>query len=248
MGAVLSWLSRAGTVEGRRLLIGCALDDGVNTDTVPIVGLEWGVGGAPLALLLEGGGRKLFRQVADGAVVDARPGAPLVAAIEAARTPAELAERGERRELVQAGVNPDRLGSTEDRRAVLALCPNLAARRVPPAEVRRAAHLALRAGGQAENARSGARLFREVFALCRDAGVAALFLAVLAPRRRAFTHWQPVRSYDPDRAALRAKANRRCAGLTHRSLIASIRRGVDCPAACPGAVRRHPTCRCKAPA
>lgn len=112
MGAVLSWLSRAGTVEGRRLLIGCALDDGVNTDTVPIVGLEWGVGGAPLALLLEGGGRKLFRQVADGAVVDARPGAPLVAAIEAARTPAELAERGERRELVQAGVNPDRLGRT----------------------------------------------------------------------------------------------------------------------------------------
>ncbi len=172
MAAALSWLARVGPAEGRRLLIGCELDDGESADTVPIVGLEWGAGAAPLALLLEGGGRKLFKQVAGGAVVDGRPGAPLVAAIEAARTPAELAERAERRELVQAGVNPDRLGGTENRRAILALCRRIAAGSLPSAEVRRAAYLALRAGGDAEKARSGARLFREVFALCRESGSA----------------------------------------------------------------------------
>jgi len=170
MEAVLSWLSRVGPEEGRRLLIGCALDDGDSADAVPIVGVEWGSGATPLALSLEAGGRKLFRQVAGGAVVDGRPGAPLIAAIEAARTPAELAERVERRELVQAGVNPDRLDGAVDRRAVMALCRCLAARNVPPAEVRRAAYLALRAGEDAEKARSGARLFRAVFALCREAG------------------------------------------------------------------------------
>ncbi len=172
MGAVLAWLGRVGPEEGRRLLAGCALDDGESEDALPIAGLEWGPGSAPLALLLEGGGRKLFRQVAGGVVVDARPGAPLVAAIEAARTPGELAELAERRELVRAGVNPDSLGSTEDRRAVLALHRSLADGSVPPAEVRRAAYLALRAGGRAETGRWGARLFREVFALCRNAGSA----------------------------------------------------------------------------
>ncbi len=172
MGAVVSWLSRVGRAAGQRLLIGCALDDGESEDTIAIIGLEWGAGAAPLALLLEGGGRRLFRQVAGGVVVDARPGAPLVAAVDAARTPAELAERAERRELVKAGVNPDRLGGTEDRRAVLALCRQLAARSPPSTEVRRAAYLALRAGGQAENARAGARLFRLAFTLCREAGMA----------------------------------------------------------------------------
>jgi hypothetical protein len=172
MGVALAWLSRVGPDEARRLLVGCALDDGESEDALPIVGLEWGLGSAPLALLLEGGGRKLFRQVAGGAVVDARPGAPLVAAIEAARTPGELAELAERRVLVRSGVNPDSLGSTEDRRAVLALYRSLAAGSVPPAEVRRAAYLALRAGGRAETGRWGARLFREVFALCRNAGFA----------------------------------------------------------------------------
>ncbi|HTB48072.1 MAG TPA: hypothetical protein VK741_30930 [Acetobacteraceae bacterium] len=172
MEAVLAWLGRVRPEEGRRLLAGCALDDGESEDALPIAGLEWGPGAAPLALLLEGGGRKLFPQVAGGVVVDARPGAPLVAAIEAARTPGELAELAERRELVRAGVNPDSLGSTEDRRAVLALHRSLAAGRVPPAEVRRAAYLALRAGGRAETGRWGARLFREVFALCRNAGSA----------------------------------------------------------------------------
>ncbi len=172
MGTVLAWLSRVGPEAGRRLLIGCALDDGKSDNALPIVGLEWGAEAAPLALLLEGGGRKLFRQVAGGAVVDARPGTPLIAAIAAARTPAELAERAERRELVQAGVNPDRLGGTEDRRAVLALCRCLAIRSLPPPEVRRTAYLALRAGGQLENARTGARLFGEALALCRDAGMA----------------------------------------------------------------------------
>jgi hypothetical protein len=172
IGAVLSWLPRVGPDEGQRLLIGCALDDGDSADAVPIVGLDWGVGTAPLALLLEGGQRKLFRQVAGGVVVDARPGAPLLAAIEAARTPAELAEKAERRELVQAGVNPDRLSGSEDRRAVVALCRCLAAKSLPSAEIRRTAYLALRAGGDAEKARSGARLFRAVFALCRSSGSA----------------------------------------------------------------------------
>ena len=163
ISAGLSWLSRAGPAEGRRLLIGCELDDGNSDDAVPIIGLEWDATATPLALLLAGGGRKLFRQVTSGAVIDARPGAPLIAAIEAARTPAELAERAERRELVRSGVNPDRLGSADDCRAVLALCRSIADRRLPPAEVRQAAYLALRAGEDADKARSGARLFRAVF-------------------------------------------------------------------------------------
>jgi len=170
MGSVVAWLSRVGPQEGQRLLIGCALDDGESDDTVPIVGLDWGPGATPLALLLEGGARRLFRQVAGGVVVDARPGAPLVAAIEMARTPAELAERAERRELVQAGVNPDKLASAEHRRAVLALGRQVATGSLPAPELRRAAYLALRAGGQAENARAGARMFRDVFALCAAAG------------------------------------------------------------------------------
>jgi hypothetical protein len=172
MAAVLAWLSRVGPEEGQRLLIGCELDDGESDDTLPIVGIERSAAGAPVALLLEDSGRKPFRQLAGGAVVDARPGAPLVTAIEAARTPAELAERTERGELVKAGINPDRLGSAEDRRAVLALCRTLAGWLLPTLEIRRAAYLALRAGGQAENARAGARLFREVFAVCQAAGVA----------------------------------------------------------------------------
>ena len=46
-------------------------------------------------------------------------------------------------------MNSDSLGSTEDRRAVLALHRSIAAGSVPPGEVRRAAYLALRAGGRA---------------------------------------------------------------------------------------------------
>ena len=69
MGSVVAWLSRVGPQEGQRLLIGCALDDGESDDTVPIVGLDWGPGATPLALLLEGGARRLFRQVAGGVVV-----------------------------------------------------------------------------------------------------------------------------------------------------------------------------------
>ena len=76
MEAVLAWLGRMGPEEGRRLLAGCALDDGESEDALPIAGLEWGPGAAPLALLLEGGGRKLFPQVAGGVVVDALPGLP----------------------------------------------------------------------------------------------------------------------------------------------------------------------------
>jgi hypothetical protein len=54
-------------------------------------------------------------------VLDARPGHPLAGAIEASRTPAEALERAERAELGRFAIDPDRLGSVQARRAVLAV-------------------------------------------------------------------------------------------------------------------------------
>ena len=60
-------------------------------------------------LVLENGRRVPLRTVMHGAIVDNRPGGPLLAAWRASRTPADQRETAERAELVRRGVNPDRL-------------------------------------------------------------------------------------------------------------------------------------------
>jgi hypothetical protein len=159
-------ISRVGPDEGRRLVVGCALDDGTSLETVPIVGLDW-----PAALLLAGGRRGLFARLRGGLVVDERPGAPLLTAVETTRSPAELVEQDERHILVQAGVDVDKLGGPDGRRAVSTMLANLTARLAPSYEVRHASYLALRTAADQRQARVAAGLFRRAMDLHKADGL-----------------------------------------------------------------------------
>jgi hypothetical protein len=112
---LMRWCSRADAEVLRSLLIGCGLDDGRADDLAMIVDANVG----DRLLVLESGRRVPLRTVMPGAIVDSRPGGPLLAAWLASRTPADQREAAERAELVRRGVNPDRLPSTEARRDVL---------------------------------------------------------------------------------------------------------------------------------
>jgi hypothetical protein len=154
-----SWLTRVGPEEGGKPLVGCALDDGDSLETALIVGLDW-----PAALLTEGGKRAMFSRLGRGIVLDERPGAPLLAAMEAARSPGERAEREERLALLREGIDPDKLTGGEARRAVLALLAALRTGAPPDYPVRHAAYSAFVAPGHPQLARTGAGVFREVVA------------------------------------------------------------------------------------
>jgi hypothetical protein len=87
------------------VLIGCGLDDGRTDDLAMIADADV----SDRVLVLENGRRAPLRTVMHGAIVDNRPGGPLLAAWRASRTPADQRETAERAELVRRGVNPDRL-------------------------------------------------------------------------------------------------------------------------------------------
>jgi len=155
---VLVWLSRVGADEGQRLLVGCALDDGTSDEAVPIVALD----AERKGVTLQGGRRLLLAGVRDGEIIDPRPDAPLVGAIAAQWTPAELMERQERAELAHAGIDADRLASGEDRQAALAFLRMTAAGELPGPEERHRFYLALSATGETGLARIGARVLGQL--------------------------------------------------------------------------------------
>jgi hypothetical protein len=163
---VLVWLSRVDADDARRLLVGCALDDGVSDEAVPIVELDV----ERKAVTLEGGRRLLLVGVRDGAIVDPRPDAPLARSIEEQWNAAERLERQQRAELARAGINADLLASAADQRTVLAFLRLMAAGELPGAEERQRFYLALSAAGDAALTRTGARVFAELAERSEAAG------------------------------------------------------------------------------
>lgn len=163
---VLDWLTRTDRGTADALMAGCELDDGDSEETMLIAGMEWSDAAVPVALVLRDGRRLPVRRLAGKAqLLDSRPGSPLAAAIEAARSPAEAAEREMRKVLSRAGIDADRLRSGAARRAVAVLAWKLERGRVPSSEERRAAYLALIAGDDAL-ARKGKLLFRRLMEMC----------------------------------------------------------------------------------
>jgi hypothetical protein len=112
---LLRWMTRAEADELRPLLINCGLDDGLSDDLMPISDVDT----SDRILVLAGGRRVPLRTVLQGAIVDNRPGWPLLAAYAASRTPAEQQEAADRSALRRLGIDPDRLGSAQERRVVL---------------------------------------------------------------------------------------------------------------------------------
>lgn len=166
--AVLDWATRTDREMADALIVGCDLDDGDSEETIPITGVEWSDTGPPVALVLRDGRRlPVPRLAGKGQLVDSRPGAPLAAAVDAARPPADAAEREMRKVLRRAGIDPDRLRSPAARRAVAVLAWKLERGRVPSDEERRSAYLGLTAGDDAL-ARRGKLLFRRLVDLCRE--------------------------------------------------------------------------------
>nr|WP_294525544.1 hypothetical protein [uncultured Rhodopila sp.] len=166
LSAVLDWLKRAPRETAAALIAGCELDDGDSDEVMPIGGFEWSDGAAPVALILQDGQRLPVRRLAaDAQVVDSRPGAPLAAAIDATRSPAQAAEREMRKVLAKAGIDADGLRSAEARRAVAVLAWKLDRGQVPPDEERQAAYVALIAGDDA-TARRGKLMFRRLLDMC----------------------------------------------------------------------------------
>jgi hypothetical protein len=165
--AVVDWVGRTDREKAIALIAGCELDDGESDETTPVAGLEWSDAATPVALVLQDGRRMALRRLAAKAqLVDSRPGAPLAAAINAARPPADPAKREMRKVLSRAGIDADRLRSATARRAVAVLAWKLERERLPSDEERRVAYLALTAGDGAL-ARKGKLLFRRLADLCR---------------------------------------------------------------------------------
>jgi hypothetical protein len=166
---VLSWLDRgAAPDEARALLVGCSLDDDSGLDAVAIVDVDV----ARRALILQTGRRLLLKAARDGLVLDARPGAPLAAAVQAARSPADIRDRAERAELARAGIAAERLASHDDRRIVLRVLRMLASAELPDGGLRHAFYMALRAGADPGVARVGARFFADMLAMFSARGAA----------------------------------------------------------------------------
>ena len=107
----------------------------------------------------------LFRKVArEASLTDARPGWPLLAAFEGARTPTERAADEDRGVLAAARIREEWLRSAADRQALASFLRELEQRRLPPAAARHAAYLAFRSG-EVELARVGAQLMRRLVGL-----------------------------------------------------------------------------------
>ena len=86
LSAVLEWVLRTDRETAVALIVGCDLDDGEANLAIPIAGLDWSDAAQPVAFVLDDGRRLPVRRlVASARVVDGRPGAPLVAAVDATR-------------------------------------------------------------------------------------------------------------------------------------------------------------------
>jgi hypothetical protein len=152
---VILLLSRIAPGEARDLLVGCQLDDDSGDQPARIIELD----GDRAAVVVTGGRRVPMARIRDAVIIDTRPDAPLRRAILASRTPEEQQEREERLALGRAGIDPGKLASPADRRAVLALVRSAEAGTLPTYQARHAAYLALSTARDAKLVRVGARLF-----------------------------------------------------------------------------------------
>lgn len=111
---VLVWLSRIGNEEARTL-IGCLLDDGESDDAIEITAIDE----TRQVITLATGRRRALRTLLGGAIIDARPGTPLRAAISTATTPADRRADAVGEALRRAGIDPSKLSSDAARGAVV---------------------------------------------------------------------------------------------------------------------------------
>ena len=167
MAEVSTWLSRAAPDDVRRLLAGCALDDGRSDELHPILDVD-----APgKALVLRGGRRVLLRAVEGGMIVDARDGAPLAKAIATLRTPGERRELDDREELRRHHIDADELTSLHDRQVVLDFMRTWMKGALPDWPRRDAFYLSM--GRSPILARTGARKLAELAMAFDQAGITA---------------------------------------------------------------------------
>ena len=165
---VLGWIARTGRETAEALIVGSELDDGDSDQAVLIAGLEWSGADQPVAFVLADGRREPMRRlVANAQLVDARPGAPLVTAVAAARSPAEARDIEMRRVLSASGIDADRLRSPEARRAVAVFAWRLERGRIPSPDERHAAYMAF-IGGDIALARKGKLLLHRLMAICGE--------------------------------------------------------------------------------
>ena len=115
VNVLLPWLGWIDRDEVARLLTGCELDDGHSDEFLPIESYD----GAAATVTLVGGRRLSLRRVSNGAIVDRRPGWPLLAAIEGAKTPLERREAQVQKQLRLRRLDPNSFRSAEDREQVL---------------------------------------------------------------------------------------------------------------------------------
>jgi len=153
VGDVLTWLSRTDEARARLVVIGCALDNGVDDEPLRIKDLDF----EHRAVVLANGRRAALRGLPDAILLDARPGAPLAAAVESCWSPEERRSREVDKKLRTAKIDPARLRSPEDRERVLAFLNAVHAGDAPSASRTRAFYDALSFGNDPGLARVGAR-------------------------------------------------------------------------------------------
>ncbi len=163
---VLVWLSRADPEQVPPLLVGCGLDDGRSEALYPIEDVI-----AASAVVILGSGRRVaLRGVLDGAVVDKRPGHPLLMAVEGDRTPAERRDTEICNELLRRKMVPGELGSAADREQVLRFLVQAERGECPSEPALRAFYAAMKPAATADKHRRAATALEQSMAACARRG------------------------------------------------------------------------------
>jgi len=162
---VLVWLSRVGNDEARTL-IGCLLDDGESDDVIAITALDE----TRRVITLSTGRRRALRTLLNGAIIDARPGTPLRAAIAGATTPADRRADAVGQALRQAGIDPSKLGSDAARGAVLKMLQLRNTDALPGEDVRHGFYISIRESQDSGLARIAASIVAQLMSRYERAG------------------------------------------------------------------------------
>ena len=166
VNVLLPWLGWIDRDEVARLLTGCELDDGDSNEFLPIESYD----GVAATVTLVGGRRLSLRRVSNGAIVDRRPGWPLLAAIEGAKTPLERREAQVQKQLRLRRVDPNSLRSAEDREQVLGFLELVEKGELPAEPALRAFTEAMKPAASAAKHRRAAQALRAVMAMCARHG------------------------------------------------------------------------------
>lgn len=160
--AVLQWLERTDRREALRVLVGLFLDDGNAEEAFQIRDIVWDKEGRARSAIIADGRTIPLRSAA--AIIDA-PDARLTAAVEAAISPGERAQRDRKRALGQKMVAlgfTEPFASDEDAGHVLALAEDVSAGVPSTWQKRQDAYLAITRGERKTVCRAGAQLFRRL--------------------------------------------------------------------------------------